>query len=307
MTIKDMDQIHQMVEAMPFAELRMFAAVVELGSFRRAADRLRLDPSTVSHTIKSLEGKLGVRLFNRTTRSMAPTATGTHLYEEVRPAFSALAAALENLNDVRQTPSGHIRITSSHSSYIAVLRPLIASFTAGFPDIVLEIAVNEGLVDLVKDGFDAGLRLGHSIEKDMIAVRATPDMRHAIVCSPQYLMQHPKPLTPLDLKDHNCIQYRNVSARRLANWHFEKNGEVMEVKVAGPLIYDTPPLMLDAATDGLGFASVLESVAEPLLRAQRLVRVLEDWCPLLQGFYLYYPSRRHMTAALRAFVDAVRV
>lgn len=307
MTIKDMNHIHQMVEKIPFAELRMFAAVVELGSFRRAADRLRLDPSTVSHTIKSLEGKLGVRLFNRTTRSMAPTATGTHLYEGVRPAFSALAAALENLNQVRQTPGGHIRITSSHSSYIAVLRPLIASFTAAFPDIVLEIAVNEGLVDLIKDGFDAGLRLGHSIEKDMIAVRATPDMRHAIVCSPQYLTQHARPVTPLDLKDHSCIQYRNVSAQRLANWHFEKDGEGIEVKVAGPLIYDTPPLMLDAAVDGLGFASVLETVAEPLLQDKRLVRVLEDWCPLLPGFYLYYPSRRHMTAALRAFVDAVRV
>tara|TARA_R110002124_G_scaffold114535_56_gene269822 strand:- start:27132 stop:28019 length:888 start_codon:yes stop_codon:yes gene_type:complete len=295
------------METIPFTELRIFTVVVELNSFRRAADRLGLDPSTVSHTIKALEAKLGVRLFQRTTRRVSPTAAATDLYAEIKPAFSAVASALENLNEVRQTPRGHLRIASSHSSYLAVLRPMMASFSVAFPDIVLEIAVNEGFVDLVSDGLDAGLRMGHSIDKDMIAVRATPDQRHAIVCSPKYLTNRPRPLTPHDLNSHACIQYRNVSAQRIATWHFEKGAEVLEIKVAGPLIFDTPPLMLDAAVDGLGFASVLEPVAKPLLDAGRLVRVLEDWCPPLPGFYLYYPSRRHMTAALRAFVDAVKI
>jgi len=306
MTMTQMNEIHQSLEAIPFSELRIFIVVFELNSFRRAADRLGLDPSTVSHTIKALETKLGVRLFHRTTRSLGPTAVASGLYDEIRPAFSTVVSALENLNTVRHTPRGHLRIASSHSSYLAVLRPLLASFSAAFPDIVLEIAVNEGFVDLIAEGLDAGLRMGHSIEKDMIAVRATPDQRHAIVCSPHYLASNPRPVKPQDLNDHACIQYRNVSAQRLATWHFEKGAEVVEVKVTGPLIFDTPPLMLDAAVDGLGFASVLEPIAKPLLEAGRLVRVLEDWCPTLPGFYLYYPSRRHMTAALRAFVDRIK-
>lgn len=302
-----MEKIHQSLEAIPLTELRMFTVVVELNSFRRAADRLGLDPSTVSHTIKALEAKLGVRLFHRTTRSLSATGAANDLYAEIAPAFSAMASALENLNVARDTPRGHLRIASSHSSYLAVLRPILASFSAAFPDIVLEIAVNEGFVDLISDGSDAGLRMGHSIDKDMIAVRATPDQRHAIVCSPEYLANKSIPVTPYDLDDHTCIQYRNVSAQRLATWHFEQGADVVEVKVAGPLVFDTPPLMLDAALDGLGFASVLEPVAKPLIDAGRLVRVLENWCPQLPGFYLYYPSRRHMTAALRAFVDAVKI
>lgn len=302
-----MQDIHQSIGRLPLADLQTFVVVVETGGFRRSADRLGLDPSTVSHTIKSLESKLGVRLFNRTTRSVAPTAAGQRLYDEVRPAFSAFVTALERLNDVRETPVGHLRIASSYSSYIAVVRPQLRSFSVAYPLITLEISISEGFIELVRDGFDVGIRLGQSIEQDMIAVRATPDLSHVVVGSPSYLEANGRPLTPSDLGNHRCIEYRHVSAQRLAAWHFAKDGESLEVKVRGPLIYDTPPLMLDAALDGLGLASVLSPVAEPYLRSGALIGVLGDWCPPISGFHLYYPSRRHMSAALRAFIDMVGV
>ncbi|HEX8405955.1 MAG TPA: LysR family transcriptional regulator [Duganella sp.] len=289
-----------------FAELSSFVAVAEARSFRKAAAALNLTPSTLSHSLRALEQRLGVRLLNRTTRAVSVTEAGQMLLDQVAPAFSRITSAIEGVNNFRDRPHGTVRINASLLGAKMALAPHLGGLAEAYPDITLEVAINDGFVDIARDGFDAGIRLGESVEQDMRAVRLTPDLRVAIVASPAYLARHPAPATPHDLTAHNCIGYREVAGGNLCRWQFEQRGRPVTVQATGSMILGTPELMVDAALAGVGLASAIESTVVEHLAAGRLVRVLEDWCPPFPGFHLYFSSRRQTPAALRALIDFIR-
>lgn len=286
-------------------ELAAFACIAREGSFRRAAARLNLKPTTLSHTMRALETRLGVRLLNRTTRSISLTEAGRQLCDALEPALHDIETAVETVNRFRERPAGQLRISVPRSAAEHLILPLFRRFSTQYPDITLEVSANNGFVDIVREGFDAGIRLGESLAPGMIAVRITPDMRRAVVGSPGYFARHPAPQTPHDLAGHCCIGYRKIGSGELHRWAFAKGGEHLNVAVRGNLILDDASLMLIAATQGAGLAYSEESHAAPLIASGQLIRVLEDWCPPFAGFYLYYPGRRQVSAALRALINTL--
>ena len=287
------------------SDLSAFVAVATHRSFSRAAAELGLSPSALSHTVRSLEERLDLRLLNRTTRSVAPTEAGERLLERLRPALRDIDDALEDANAFRAKPAGRLRLNVPRSAALLLLAPVMTRFIKAYPQMRLEITAEDRLVDIVASGYDAGVRFGESIERDMVAVRIGPDLRMAVVGSPAYFRRHPKPVKPRDLHGHACIRFRLPSGG-IYRWEFEKKGEVLEVEVDGPLTLSDQQVMLQAALDGAGLAIVLESHARAHLKARQLVRVLADWCPPFPGYFLYYPSRRQVPAGLRAFIDMMR-
>ncbi|AYD00096.1 LysR family transcriptional regulator [Neorhizobium sp. NCHU2750] len=287
-------------------DLSPFLALARHRSFRRAADELGCTPSALSHAVKALEARLDLRLFNRTTRSVALTEAGETLLARVSPAFRDIEDALDDLNNFRGTPVGRLKINASRPSARMVLLPVVARFLARHPRISIEIVIDNDLVDMVSEGFDAGVRFGETLAQDMIAVPLGPRQRTAIVATPGFFNEHARPVTPQDLKSLPCIGFRFGSGRLYA-WEFERGGVELSVEVDGPLVLDDQDMMADAALAGAGIAFSFEDQVKDLVADGRLIRVLEDWCPYYSGFYLYYPSRRQMPAALRAFVDFIRM
>lgn len=287
------------------SDLNSFLAIARHRSFRRAADELGCTPSALSHALRQLEERLDLRLVNRTTRSVALTEAGERLFARVAPAFRDIDDALDDLNSLRGAATGRLRINAARVSARQVLLPIVTRFLARYPGIQVEIVVDNALVDTVSEGFDAGIRFGETIAKDMIAVPIGPRQRTAIFASPSFLEKHAAPLVPEQLKSLPCINLRFASGRLYA-WEFERGGVEVAVAVEGPLVLDDTDLIIDAALDGAGVGFAFEEQVAPYVADGRLVRLLADWCPYYGGFYLYYPSRRQMPGALRAFLDFVR-
>ncbi len=284
------------------SQLAVLAAVARNGGFRGAAKELGIAPSAVSHAVSSLEASVGVRLLARTTRSVAPTAAGAQLLERLRPALSEIDLALEAAIESRDVPAGNLRLSVPRTAAHLVLSRKLGAFATAYPDITLEIVIDDRFADVVQGGYDAGVRLGESLQPDMIAVAIGPPMRSALVAAPSYLARAPRPGHPRELAGHRCIRYRFASGG-LYRWEFGKDGAELEMAVEGPLILGEDKLIVQAAIDGAGLAFLFEDYVRDALMDGRLVRLLEDWCPPFDGFHLYYPSRRQMRPALRAFVD----
>lgn len=276
-------------------------------SFTKAAKRLGVSPSAVSHAIRGLEENLGVRLLSRTTRNVAPTEAGQDLLLRLRPAFTDIEGALDKLSGLRDKPVGRVRLVTPRLAAMTVLAPLLKKFTRDYPDIVLDVTTDESPMDIVAGGFDAGIHFGEYIQKDMIAVRVSGDQRAAIVGSPAYFKSNPKPKTPRDLPNHRCVNYRHGAAGEVYRWEFEKGKKELSVAVNGPLIVDDVELLVRAAVDGLGLAFMSEELATEHLAQGRLIRVLDDWCQPFPGFFLYYPSRKQQPAALAALIATLRM
>jgi DNA-binding transcriptional LysR family regulator len=287
-----------------FAELKALTAVVELGGFARAARHLGVSPSALSQTIRSLEARLGLTLINRTTRSLAPTEAGAALVRRVRPAFADIEAAVSAAAELRDRPAGRLRINATRVAATQYLAPLIGPFLKAHPDITLDLTVDERLIDIVAAGYDAGVRLGERLQKDMIAVPLSGDVRVLVLASPAYLAERGEPRTPEDLQHHRCINFRWPTTGQLYRWELERDGHALEVTVEGPLVSDEPEVSVQAARDGVGLALVFEAIARPMIARGELVAVMEDWCPPFPGFYLYFPNRR-TTPALRALIDFI--
>lgn len=286
--------------------LAAFVAIAQERSFRRAAARLGVTPPTLSHTLRELEAHVGVRLLNRTTRNVSTTDAGEHLLAKLSPAFTDIANALESLNTFRDSPRGVVRINASRTAIAHTLAPHLGTLARDYPGITLEIVANEGFVNIVEGGFDAGIRLGEDIHNDMRRVRVSPDVRLAIVATPEYFQQHEKPNHPEDLLNHHCIGWRQVSSGELHKWKFQKAEQSLSVSVSGPLILDDASLMLKAALAHVGIALALEVDVAEHLATGNLVSVLEDWCPTFPGFYLYYPNRRNHPVALTTVINMLR-
>jgi DNA-binding transcriptional LysR family regulator len=287
------------------SDLVTFLAIARHRSFRAAATELGVSASALSHALRNIEERLDLRLINRTTRSVALTEAGSRLYARISPAFRDIDDALEDLNSFRGKPAGTLRFNAARQSTQLVLLPIVTRFLQAFPDVNVEIVADEALVDMVAAGFDAGVRFGEIIAADMIAVPIGPRHRFAVVGSPGYFKKRKPPVTPHDLKEMPCIRYRFKSGA-LYRWEFERGGVEVAIDVGGSLTLNDQDLMLDAARDGAGLAFVFEAQAQELIAKRKLVRVLADWCPAYPGFFLYYPSRRQIPAALRAFVDFAR-
>ena len=287
------------------ADLTALAAIVTHRSFRKAADELGVSPSTLSHMMRTLELKMGVRLLNRTTRSVSPTEAGERLVSRLQPVLKELDLALEEVDAVRSRPSGSLRINASEPAARLLMQSVVPAFLARYPDMSVDLATEGRLVDIVAGGFDAGVRLGEALPQDMIAVRFGGPVRFLAVASPAYLAGHERPLAPDDLMDHACIRVRLPSGK-LYRWEFEKHGQELTVDVPGPLTLDHPGLMAEAAADGMWIAYVPDRAAQPFIDAGKLVTVLDDWCPSIPGLFLYYPGHRHVPSGLKAFVDMLR-
>ncbi len=289
-----------------FAELRAFIEVIELGNFGKAAVELGMAPSTLSQTIRKLEERLGLRLINRTTRSVSLTEAGEQLLARIRPAFAELDAAVESINDFRDRPVGTLRLSVSSIPAQMILAPLLKRFLSTYPGIQMEIAVDNTDADIVKGRFDAGIRYGRRIAQDMVMVRASPPSRIIAVASPEYLSLHPMPKVPEDLQNHSCIRFR-LGNRQLLSWEFEKNRKKIEIGVAGQLIVNDVDLMVKATRDGIGIGYIAESyIAEEIGRGE-LIPMLDEWSPSYGSWYLYYTSRQHMSAPLKAFANFIRM
>jgi DNA-binding transcriptional LysR family regulator len=288
-----------------FVEMSAFMAVAERSSFAKAARHLGVSRSTLSETIRSLEEKLGVRLLNRTTRSVAPTEIGQRLLAELRPALESFEAAVESINVFRDKPAGHLRLTVPRPAAKMIIEPILTKFLTAHPAITLEVSIDSALTDIVRERYDAGIRPGHRVEQDMIAVRIGEDARPTVVASPDYLAQHPAPKVPGDLRNHNCVRHRYASGV-VHRWDFEERGKSLEVAVTGSLITSHSDLAIRAALDSMAIARVPATFVEDYMAAKRLLPLLEDWRPRSVGFFLYYPSRRQMPAALKAFIDEVK-
>jgi DNA-binding transcriptional LysR family regulator len=287
-------------------DLTTFLVVAEERSFTRAAARLGSSQSAVSQTVRRLEASLGLGLLTRTTRSVAPTLAGERLLANLRPAFDEIDSQIAAVTELRDKPAGAIRVTTSQHAADAILWPALERLLPDYPDVSVELSIDTGFRDIVADRFDAGVRLGEQVDKDMIAVRIGPDLRMAVVATPAYFERHGRPSAPHDLTDHNCINLRFPTLGGLYVWEFEKDGRELHVRVGGQLIFNETRLILKAACAGLGLAFVLEDhVREPLADG-RLVRVLEDWCPPFSGYHLYYPSRRQPAPAFALLVEALK-
>ena len=287
-------------------DLLAFLAVGRERSFTKAAAKLGVSQSALSHTIRELEARLGVRLLTRTTRSVSPTEAGERLLLTLGPRFEEIDAEIEALSELREKPAGTIRITAAEYAVETILWPKLVKFLRHYPDIKIELIVDNGLTDIVAQRYDAGVRAGEQVAKDMIAVRIGPDMRMAVVGAPSYFRKRSEPKKPQDLIGHNCINLRLSRHGGLYAWEFEKGNRELKVRVEGQLIFNGTFQMLTAALSGFGLAYVPEDLAQPHLAKGRLKRVLEDWCPPYSGYHLYYPSGRQSSAAFALLVDALR-
>jgi DNA-binding transcriptional LysR family regulator len=287
------------------AELSAFATVAEEGSFTRAAARLGISQSALSHAMRGLEKRLGIQLLARTTRSVAPTAAGASLLEELAPALERIEQALAETRNRKESPSGRIRLIIPRTATRAVILPKLARFVRRYPEIVLEITSSNDPVDLVAGGFDAGVQLGEFIQRDMIAVRVTGELRLAVVGSPEYFRSRSIPRHPQELKDHACVGFRFNN--RLYRWEFQKGRKALTVAPQGPASFDDPELVIQAVLQGVGIGTSMEDSIKPLIAHGQLVQVLKDWCPSFPGYFLYYPSRRNQPAALAALIQVLRL
>jgi DNA-binding transcriptional LysR family regulator len=287
------------------ADLNAFVAVADQLSFRAAAARLGVTPSALSHTMRQLEARLGLRLLHRTTRSVSPTDAGLRLLEQLRPAIAQIASALAHLDQERQRPFGRLRISTNPLAATAVIAPIWSRFLMTYPDVQLEVSVESRVIDIVAEGFDAaiGTRDGAS---DLVSLRVTGPLQLAVVGAPTYVARRGSPRTPDDLVRHSCIRFRLGRTAGIFEWPFAVNGKMRRLSVSGPVTVDTAELLLRAAIDGLGLAMLAEASVEPFLRSGQLVRVLESWTPALEGLFLYYPGRRQVPSPLRAFIDMIR-
>jgi len=289
-----------------WGSLAAFAVVAEERSFTRAAARLGVSPSALSHTMRRLEERLRIKLLARSTRSVSTTEAGERLLARLRPAIEEISGAVEDLGRLLDRPSGRVRITASRTAARMVVAPVLPRFTQTYPDIVVELLIEAALTNIVERRFDAGIRLGESLEKDVVAVPVTGPLRMAVVGTPRYFATHPAPATPHDLRKHRCINFRLPTAGTIYKWEFEQGRRKMEIAVDGPLVFDDEDIVIDAALSGVGLAYVVEEQVASQLQAGALVRVLGDWCPPFPGFFLYYPGRRQVSPALAAFIDAIR-
>jgi DNA-binding transcriptional LysR family regulator len=287
-------------------ELATFIAVARQRSFRKAAVERGVASSAISHSIRSLEERVGVRLFHRTTRSVSLTEAGERFLTELQPAFGQISKALDGLNSFRGTPFGTVRINVPHSIAPFVFQNVMGPLVKQNPGLHLDIEATDRLVDIVQEGFDAGIRFGERLSQDMVAVNIKPRLRFAVVGSPVYFADRRPPLTPAELQEHSCIRYRFPSGA-IYNWQFERNGEAVDVEVHGPVTLDNQYLMVDAALQGCGLAYVWENWAMTHLAKGTLLRCLDDWCAPDDGLFLYYPSRRYVSAGLRALIEQLRV
>jgi DNA-binding transcriptional LysR family regulator len=289
-------------------DLSAFVAVADRLSFRAAASQLGVTPSALSHTMRQLEERLGVRLLNRTTRSVALTDAGRRLIERLRPAMDQITGALDDLSSTQQRPSGTLRIHTVHIAVAAVIAPVWRRFLSMYPEVRIELGVDEARIDIVAQGFDAGIGPRDRAAADMIAVRVMGPMKVAVVAAPDYFARCSPPRTPKDLARHSCVQYRRYGGGGgVFKWPFERDGKSRAISVDGRVMVNDPDVALRAAVDGLGIAYTLEALAEPFLRSGQLVKVLESWSPALEGLFLFYPGHRQVPAALRALIDMIRV
>ncbi len=287
------------------ADLTLFLAVCEQGSFTGTARKIGLSQSAVSHAIRRLETRLGLRLIARTTRSVAPTEVGQQLIEILQPALENIDKGLAELQRRSERPVGTIRITATDHAAETLLWPALDRLSASFPDIAVELSVEGGLVDIVEGRFDAGVRLGEEVSKDMVAIRISPDMRMAAVATPDYLARRGTPQSPQDLVQHACINMRFESGEIYA-WEFEKDGREIRSKVGGQWMINSSSLITRTVLAGRGISFQLEDAVRPMIADGRLVRLLEDWCPPFSGYHLYYPSRRHLSPAFRLLIDILK-
>jgi len=287
-------------------DLLAFLAVARERSFTKAAAKLGVSQSALSHAIRGLEERIGLRLLTRTTRSVSPTEAGARMLRTVGPRFAEIEAELAALSELREKPAGTIRITAGEHAANAILWPALARLLPDYPDIKVEVIVDYGLTNIVAERYDAGIRLGEQVAKDMIAVRIGPDMRMAVVGAPSYLARRSKPKKPQDLTAHDCINLRLPTYGGLYAWEFEKGGRELKVHVEGQLVFNNIALRVNAALAGLGLAYLPEDQVRTHLAAGRLIRVLADWCPPFSGYHLYYPSRRQHTPAFALLVEALR-
>lgn len=287
-------------------DLLAFLAVAREGSFTRAAARIGLSQSALSHSIRGLEERLGLRLLTRTTRSVAPTEAGERLLQTLGPAFDQIDATLAMLSEFREKPSGTIRITAGEHAADTILWPALERLLPDYPDVKVEVDVDNGLTDIVAGRYDAGIRLGEQVARDMVAVRIGPEIRMAIVGAPSYFSRHPPPQSPQDLTSHTCINLRQRTSGGLYAWELEKGGHELRVRVDGQLVFNATPMVLRAALAGFGLAFLFEDQVEAHLAAGRLVRVLAEWCPPFPGYHLYYPHRRQPRPAFSLLLEALR-
>lgn len=289
-----------------FNDLAAFAVVARERSFTKAAAQLGVSQSALSQTIRTLEERLALRLLTRTTRSVAPTEAGERLLRTIAPRFDEIERELAHLSALRDKPAGKVRITAGEHPALSILQPALKKILPAYPDVSVEITVEHGLTDIVADGYDAGVRLGEQVAKDMIAVRIGPEMRMAVVGAPSYFKGHPAPHSPHELTSHNCINIRLPTYGGLFPWGLEKDGQEVKVRAEGQLVFNNLGLRLNSALDGLGLAYLPEDQVLPHIAEGRLVRVLEEWCPLFPGYHLYYPSRRHSSPALTILIEKLR-
>ncbi len=294
------------MEQTDFNHLTWFRIVAEERSFTKAAARIGVAQSTLSHTIKQLEARMGIRLLTRTTRNVATTVAGERLLQTITPRFSEIEDEIAALSALREKPSGSIRLTLSDHALESVVWPKLKPMLAAYPNISVELLLDATFRNIVEEGFDAGVRLGESVEKDMIAVRIGPDWRLVAVASPAYLDTHGMPEHPQDLVRHVCINMRHETAGGLYAWEFEKDGQALRVRVNGQLTFNNSYAMIDAATSGYGIAYVPENIVERHITSGTLVRILDDWSPFFDGYFLYYPTRRQNLPAFKIIVDTLR-
>ncbi|HEX9876036.1 MAG TPA: LysR family transcriptional regulator [Gammaproteobacteria bacterium] len=283
-----------------------FARVAHHGSFTRAAADLGVSPSAISQTVRGLESKLGIRLLNRTTRNVGLSEAGRRFLERVGPALELIGEAFDDLGELRDRPTGHLRVTLPRIPAATLLAPLLGKFTRAYPDVLLELTINDELTDLVARGFDAGIRLGERLAQDMVAVRISRPQRLAVIGSPEYLRNRPAPHTPTELHAHACLRFRYPTSGAIYRWEFERDGQALEIDIDGRFITNDIDMMVAAARQGLGLAAVFEDCVRAELASGTLVRVLEDWCAPFPGFFIYYPSRVRMPSKLRVFVDFLK-
>jgi len=294
------------VRGSEFTELKAFSAIVEEGSFVRAAARLRVSPPALSQSIRQLETRIGVRLLNRTTRSVSATAAGDALFSRLAVAFGELESAIADVHAARDRPAGSLRINVPRVAAVRFIAPILGDFQRAYPDIALTVIVDDTLADIVEGRFDAGIRLGERLQKDMVAVKLSEDLQMAAVAAPAYLENRAIPRHPQELHQHQCIKFEWPGGGNLYRWEFARGKRALEIAIEGSLTVNDTELMLNAVLDGVGIAYMFEYQVRPWIEQGRLVRFLEAWSPSFPGFYLYHPSSRHVPPALRAFIDFVR-
>jgi DNA-binding transcriptional LysR family regulator len=289
-----------------YAELRAFVAVVAHGNFARAAAGLRISASTLSQTIRELEARLGVRLLNRTTRSVSLTNAGARLHARFKPAMAEMEAAVQDVVNLRDTPAGTLRVHMSRIPAATYLEPILGRFHEAYPDIILDVTIDEAVTDIVEAGYDVGIRLGEFLEADMVAVKLGGEQRQLVVASPDYIARHGQPETPADLLHHRCINWRQPGSANCYKWEFLKDGQWSSVAVNGPLVVSQRDMAVAAAVQGVGIAFWAEQRVRPLIAEGKLVSLLEEWCGTFPGWFLYYPKQRCTPLSVLAFVDFLR-